>query len=284
MSMRFDDPLAEPQDPDRVNYANGTLLDELDFVAEQTYHRNRLARLLAYLQGSGTVAGLEVLIDPATPQELRIAPGLAVDRLGRFIEIPRTWCLQLDAWFAEQAVDPLGQDRMNRAYRPADGDLPDGVMVDLFVKFAVCERGMTPAFGSGNSDATDAFAPARLRDSFALELRIRDQADPLPLPQSEFPSLSGLNINQRRERVLEYKLQQAWREGSVWRQEGGVLNHDDEHLQDQDGTEVMLARLRIPATQTPLEMDTNVAVVIDNSVRRLVFSTEELAWINGIQR
>lgn len=284
MSIRFDDPLSAPQDPDRVNYANGTLLDEVDFVAEQTYHRNRLARLLAYLQGNGTVAGLEVTIDPASPQELRVAPGLAVDRLGRFIEIPRTWCLQLDAWFAEQAADPLGQDRMNRAFRAADSGLPDGVMADLFVKFAICERGKTPAFGSGNSDATDAFVAARLRDSFALELRIRDQADPLPVPESEFPSLNGLNLTQRRERVMEYKLQQAWREGSLWRQVGGLLNHGDEHLQDQDGTEVLLARLRIPATQTPLELDTNVDVVIDNSLRRLVFSTEELAWINGIQR
>ncbi|MEE4192003.1 MAG: hypothetical protein V2I66_10515 [Halieaceae bacterium] len=284
MSVRFDDPLSEPLDPDRVYYANGILLDDGDFAAEQTYHRSRMARLLAYLHGSGTVAGLEVLIEAENPQELRVAPGLAVDRLGRLIEIPRSWCLPLDAWFAAQAADPLGQDRMARAYRATDGTLPDGVVVDVFVKFATCERGKTPSFGSGNADATDAFAPARLRDSFQLELRIRDQDDPLPVPESDFPSLNGLSAALRRERVMEYKLQQGWREGTLWGGAGGVLNHQGEHLQDQDGTEVMLARLRVPATEAPLEFDPNVAVAIDNSIRRLVFSTEELAWINGIQR
>lgn len=284
MSVRFDDPLAEPRDPDRVYYANGLLLDEADFAAEQAYHRGRMARLLAYLQGVGTVAGLEVTIDDTDGVEVRVAPGLAVDRLGRFIEVPTSYCLQLEPWFAEQASASLGQDRMDRAFRPADSGLPDGVMIDVFIKFAVCERGKTPAFGSGNSDATDAFAPARLRDSFQLELRLRDQSDPLPVPESEFPSLNGLNAAQRRERVLDYKLHDAWREGTAWRQVGGVLNHDEEHLQDQDGTEVLLARMRVPSSPAPFSMDPSIPFEPDNSVRRLVFSTEELAWINGIQR
>lgn len=284
MKPIFDDPLAQPHDPDRVHYANGLLLDEADFAAEQAYHRGRLSRLLAYLQGTGTVAGLAVGIDTSDGVEVRVSPGLAVDRLGRFIEVPGSCCLKLEAWFAQQAADPLGEERMQRAFRAAGGGLPDGVILDLFIKFAVRPRGRTPAFGSGNSDATDAFAPARLRDGFELELRIRDQADPLPVPESAFPSLSGLNAAQRRERVLAYKLQDAWREGSVWRQVGGVLNHDVEHLQDQNGTEVLLARMRVPSSAAPFAMDPNIPFEPDNAVRRLVFSTEELAWINGIQR
>ena len=46
--------------PDRVSYDEGVLLDALDFRAEQSYHRGRLARVLAYLFGTGTAAGLEV--------------------------------------------------------------------------------------------------------------------------------------------------------------------------------------------------------------------------------
>ncbi len=49
--------------PERPAYSNGMLLDDRDFIAEQGYHRDRLARALAYLHGSGTVAGLDVTIE-----------------------------------------------------------------------------------------------------------------------------------------------------------------------------------------------------------------------------
>jgi hypothetical protein len=54
-----------------------------------------------------------------------------------------------------------------------------------------------------------------------------------------------------------------------------------EHAPDQDGTEVLLARLIVPATNPPLQRDSNVAVSVDNAVRQLVFSTTELAWLAG---
>src|SRR5262245_37226124 len=109
MSTR-NDPLAAAAETaragvlDRVFYATGILLAADDFDAEQTYHRGRLARALAYLHGSGTVAGLRVGVLPALApgadpaflqgreEELRVQPGLAIDRLGRLIEIPRAAC------------------------------------------------------------------------------------------------------------------------------------------------------------------------------------------------
>src|SRR5437870_11525741 len=95
------DPLTQETHPDRVFYATGTLLDAADFSAEQMYHRGRLARALTYLHGSGTVAGLKVEwerplmagADPKFPagreETLRVHPGMAIDRLGRIIEVPR---------------------------------------------------------------------------------------------------------------------------------------------------------------------------------------------------
>ena len=49
-----DDPLYALPDAGRPHYATGMLLDAVDFAAEQTYHRNRLARALAFVSGAGT--------------------------------------------------------------------------------------------------------------------------------------------------------------------------------------------------------------------------------------
>ena len=83
------DPLYARPAAERPSYATGMLLDAQDFTDEQTYHRGRLARALASLTGGGTLAGLRVSHSPATggpsprPEEIRVEPGLAVDRLGR---------------------------------------------------------------------------------------------------------------------------------------------------------------------------------------------------------
>src|SRR5512138_901827 len=107
--------MAERQDPlgyeaswrellERPFYATGMLLTAEDFEAEQNYHRSRLARALAELHGYGTAAGLEVQYRQDPPKEpgdapieqIIVQPGLAVDRLGRVIEVPGAACLRLD--------------------------------------------------------------------------------------------------------------------------------------------------------------------------------------------
>ena len=116
-------PLSEG--PDRVNYATGVLLDAADFRAEQDYHRSRLARALAYAMGHGTLAGLEVVHEPEQPadstnparsERLLVAPGLAIDRLGRLIEIVKPRCLRLGEWYAAQSPQLLRQ-----AWHAAEG-------------------------------------------------------------------------------------------------------------------------------------------------------------------
>ncbi|MCI0744222.1 MAG: hypothetical protein L0Y58_02350 [Verrucomicrobia subdivision 3 bacterium] len=189
MSTR-NDPLLERQLPDRLFYATGMLLDQRDFEDEQTYHRNRLARALAYLHGSGTAAGLRVSwappiaagSDPQFPEgregELELTAGLAIDRLGRLIEVPRRACIRLKRWFDEQEIDRLVAGLHSGFY--------NGVVVDLFIRFVACERGKTPAFASGPFDATNAAVPSRVRDAYELKLFIRPESDASPV-------LLGLN-------------------------------------------------------------------------------------------
>ncbi|GAB4275669.1 MAG: hypothetical protein Kow0092_31290 [Deferrisomatales bacterium] len=280
------DPLSKPQPPDRVVYALGQLLDEEDFGAEQLYHRGRLARALAYLHGTGTVAGLEVTVaaeGPEAEETLRVSAGLALDRLGRLIEVPRAACLRLHRWFEAQLADPVGRDRLSASFRTGSGGHPDGVVVDVFVKFEACERGKQPVFGAGGFDALDAVAPSRVRDAYRLELVVREEADP-PVPDPGFPDLAGLSPEEARARVLDYKLRQAWKESTAWRGPGETLELLAEHVHGQDGTEVLLARLLLPALRPPLRRDPNGTVEVDNGVRALVFSTAELLWLTAAMR
>src|SRR4051812_40120577 len=128
-----DDPLARGVMPDRVFYATGVLLDAEDFLDEQTYHRGRLARALAYLDGSGTVAGLRVEVRPASEdpdEELVIHPGLAIDRIGRLIEVPSARCLRLRNWFDNQVSshpDDLTQAHKANAEQLISAAAPNGV-------------------------------------------------------------------------------------------------------------------------------------------------------------
>ena len=112
MSTRdvVNDPLRKPTAPDRaklldrVFYATGAMLDATDFTDEQAYHRGRLARALAYLHGAGTVAGLRVDIEPAPEEMVVVQPGMALNRLGRIIEVPRRACIRVDEWFTGKGV------------------------------------------------------------------------------------------------------------------------------------------------------------------------------------
>ena len=211
-------------------YATGTLLDARDFLDEQTYHRGRLARAMQYLHGSGTVSGLHVEYkspiapgtDPQFPrgrdEEIFINPGVAVDRLGRMIEVPAAACIRLVKWFEGQQDAPL---------RLANhGDPFGGVVVDLFVRFSPCERGMTPAFASGPYDAIDAVAASRVRDAYTLELVLRTEhaaapdPDIPPLPKDPWPDVSAMNPAERRLAVRNAVFQ-SWREGSdSWNENG----------------------------------------------------------------
>lgn len=274
------DPLTEPElpgqllPPDRVFYAEGVLLDAADFNAEQCYHRGRLARVLSYLGGSGTVAGLEVSSNkkPDDEEELRVGPGLAVDRLGRLVEVPRDWCLRLGRWYLSQ--DPR---ELNDAFDASEGL----VIADVFLRFVACERGRTPAFASGPFDALDAAVPSRIRDAFDIELVLRRMPNP-PLPVSSPWDLSGGDPRE----ALHTALLKAWRGGTDSLDTQGHLKADPEHVAGQDTTSIFLARVSIPATKSAGDVSPvrklGAFAEADNHVRRFVYPTGALAAWLGI--
>lgn len=266
----YPDPLEAVERPERVHYATGVLLDAADFVDEQTYHRSRVGRALAYLHGSGTLAGLAVRapqprgLAPDQDWELHVEPGLALDRYGRLIELAQPWCLRLNRWWAglADAANPLGRAALAAAWRL------DAVTVDVFVLHHSCPRGLTPSFAEGALDATDATVPHRLRDGARLLLvpRDLDPADPATLPVPRF-TLPPAGDAAGRRLAMKRALLGAW-DGALARPgeralpeiDGRALGYRQEHAlmlppaaaglaaEPLSPAAVFLARLRIPAS------------------------------------
>src|SRR5258706_7614223 len=104
------DPLTQTVEPKRVSYATGRMLGVEDFQAEQTYHRGRLARVLAAALGTGTLSGMNVKTNGAAAEndvELQVTPGVAIDRAGRIIDVPYTVCIRMKKFLDGQSKTDL---------------------------------------------------------------------------------------------------------------------------------------------------------------------------------
>ena len=298
------DPLYSRPLPQRPFYATGMLLDAQDFKDEQTYHRGRLAQAIAFLSGGGTLAGLRVLHRPedaaaGTPEEIRVEPGVAVDRLGRLVEVPRPGCLRLQRWF-EASLAADGGDMLRRSRYPnvnrfvspriqseaGTGGIPalpaNAVVADVFLRFIACEQGLTPSFASGPFDALDAVATSRLQDAYELLLVAREGLDDgfsgLPDPGPDLAAIA--DIGARRAAAQDAVLD-AWT-ASGRSGQAGQLAPLPEHPRDLDTTAIFLARVLIPATADNPPQRDGAAVVVDNWSRRFVPSTAlVMRWIGA---
>lgn len=293
------DPLVEEllQDfgvPERVNYAAGVLLDDQDFLSEQSYLRGRLARALAALHGFGTIAGLAVscAADENPERELKVAPGLALDRLGRLIEVRRTQCLRLVRWFAHEATREESRRAELLAARVADSGHPGAhrMFLDVSLRFAICPHGKTPAFASGPFNSTDHVVASRLADAFELTLDLAPLAeDRTPLtPQSSLPpldeKLAEIASSPAEERAAMRRRWAVDAALAAWPtpdpSDPSRLPKLKEQRHAADWLKVLLARVAVPITQehddAPPQVDTSRAVEVDNYLRPVVFNP--LRW------
>jgi hypothetical protein len=305
--MTARDPLANRAlRPDRVSYATGALLGSDDFTAEQTYHRARLARALAYLHGTGTVAGLAVRVDPpaagdggaADGDRVTVKPGMALDPLGRMVEVTAPSCLRLGRWLRSQSALLRETGYLTRAEAIAAGVVPADpappwtgcFVVDVFAAFHQAERGLTPSFASGPYEALDAVSPSRLRDDHELTLLLRQEDQP-PVPELPWGDVPVDGTPEDRIRALhQAMLDRGWTEGTEFDDELGVRRLP-EHALTQNGTEVLLSRMVVPAvrpsvgeradgaSQPAPVRDAAFPVTWDDHVRRFVHPGPALAWL-----
>lgn len=263
------DPLVQPARAERVNYATGVLLQAEDFRDEQTYHRRRLALALRHLAGFGTLAGLAVRAPKAEDNdlELRVEPGVALDRYGRLIEVGEPWCIHLARWFVTQDTTKL-----IAALHPAPRTPFDlAVVADIFLSAKDCGRGMTPSFAQGPFDALDALVPARLAEEPAFELVLRAEDGTIPAPKNHWPAPSS-----SREAKLTAVLG-SWDTGLSGDLAEG-LDPLGEHVADHELSAVLLARIAIPVTRpadagasTPPSLDLTRRPSVDNGLRPFIY-------------
>jgi len=81
--------------PERVRFFSGQVLGAADFGAEQAYHLQMRRLHNQLLHGAGVVQGLNV--SPDAPGVV-VAPGIALDGLGREIIVPTASHLALGAY------------------------------------------------------------------------------------------------------------------------------------------------------------------------------------------
>lgn len=225
------DPIINDSPPQRVAYALGRMLGAEDFQAEQTYHRYRLARV-AQLLGTGTVYGLNVTIktdkDPGKI-EVRVEPGMAIDRAGRVIDVTGAVCVRV-----KNFMDTQPDSDLSLSFK----DKSKGVVADVFLRFAQCARGKTPAFADNNYDATDAFASNRTMDGFRMDLVLRKDDAKLPADPWEKVTAKGTSSSATVD-ALKTLLLTA---------KGPVIAPPQEYPAGYDDTAVFLARLTVAAT------------------------------------
>lgn len=266
------DPLEAMPPPERVNYATGVLLAAEDFRDEQTYHRARLARLLSGLAGFGTLAGLRVTPPAADDAELElhVAPGLAIDRFGRLVEITEPYCIRIARWAAGLSTAAL-RAAVHRAPRVA---VPVAIVADVFLAALSCARAKTPAFATGPFDALDAVVPARLAEAAQLELvpRAEGGPDPIPSPRNFWPAPDA-TAEARLQAVLD-----SWEVGTAATAADGSLDPLAEHVTGRNTASVLLARVTVPvvlaadsASDVRPQLDMTQRVAVDNSLRPFVF-------------
>ena len=266
------DPLEAMPPPERVNYATGVLLAAEDFRDEQTYHRARLARVLSALAGFGTLAGLRVIPpeESDTELELHVAPGIAIDRFGRPVEIAEPYCIRIARWFAGQSTAAL-RAAVHRAPRVT---VPVAVVADVFLAALSCARAKTPAFATGPFDALDAVVPARLAEAAQLELVLRAEGgpDPIPSPQNFWPAPDAAP-EARLAAVLD-----AWETGTAATSADGSLDPLTEHVPGHNTSAVLLARVTVPVDLAPdaapgvrPQLDMTQRISVDNSVRPFIY-------------
>jgi hypothetical protein len=273
MSSLIDKPR---QGPVRPSYYNGMLLDADDFREEQRYHIDQLARVARFLHGSGTAAGLEVRYlaadaDGHQAGELVVLPGVAVDRIGRVIELRKPWCLRVDRWFEHAIAE-------QSTLQPLTDGSERHLVADVFVRYIEAPRELRPAFRAVDGDATDSVVPARLEDAFVLELVARDFAFGSPgLPAKPFTTPITT-----RDQLLEAVFR-AYQPPPV---DGSPLAPLPEHPPGYDTLALFLARLRIRLTDAPateLARHADLTVQVDNKDRpiatqvALLFALSSLA-------
>lgn len=154
----------------RVHF--GMLLGIDDFETLGAYHRGKTWLHNAWLHREGVVWGLGVEVDQERG-EIRVLPGLAIDRLGRELHLDRDLCVTVSRWLEEH-------EREVNLERLEDG----GVSFDahVVIQFKSCLTRQVPALVEPCEGMGGTTAYSRVFETVELFLRPGLAPDPDPKP------------------------------------------------------------------------------------------------------
>lgn len=147
----------------RVNYPLGMVLGADEFEQEQFYLRARDHLGVRALHGYGTVSGLAVTWNDDTGQ-VEVAPGLAVDPVGRFVCVPTAQCADLSEWLTAH------RSELEEAASIPEGSPPSGTSLYVVLCHQECPTDTVPVPSETCRSADESMAASRLLESFELKL------------------------------------------------------------------------------------------------------------------
>jgi len=205
--------------------------------------------------------------------EIAVMPGVAIDRLGRMIEVPRTVCIRILPWLASQTNSDLSSALHS-----------GNILVDVFATFIPCSSGVTPCFATNDDySATDAFSANRLLDSFAMRLVLRTEASP-GLPQDQWlgtgPAPTGV-VTAAYEQSLKQSILAARSGAAAAQPFSPNAAIPVEYPKGFDYSSVFLARISIPATTGTPPYNVN-QLTIDNLSRLFLYPASLVARSIGL--
>ena len=157
--------VAEPNPAKHVNFNVGMVLGVDDFTQEFAYLSGRDQWLARDLIGYGTVRGLNVAVevDAIKGPRVVVEAGVALSPRGQLICVPAAQCAYLKDWVADHSEE-IGP----HVSSPPDSDL----QLYVVLCYRNCPTDDVPIAGEPCRSEDKLMAPSRLKDDFALELRL----------------------------------------------------------------------------------------------------------------
>ncbi|HCG78994.1 MAG TPA: hypothetical protein DE015_07260 [Oceanospirillales bacterium] len=288
-TLEQDDQLAEPLR--RVSYEAGMMLGLEATRDEQAYHRRRLTRHQYWLQGFGTLAGLNVTMTPETHPDanddvsvrLHVSPGVAIDGLGREVMLHEAYCIDLKQW-----VEAQSEAHLLEGY---DGG-PEVLWLKVCIRHKDCAIARQPVLARKLNLSTDAVQPARTADSVQLELipeRLPPEDDRYhPWSSHEpvsdaMPPLSSIETQTLQAATAtspEAEAQLKMHARLLHALDGSGLSTTNLTDELDAGARLLLARIRIETSQPGDPIINPMRIQINNLVRPFLTTPSQLAWLN----
>lgn len=141
----------------------GMLLGVADFQTIDAYHRGKQWMHSAWLHRKGVVWGFEVSLN-FEHDEIRVAPGLAIDGMGRELHLSQSVCLNLPAWLETHKDDPRLIQNSER-----DGNTVT-LNAHIRIRFRTCLARQVPALMEPCEGGGASSAYSRIMETVEVEL------------------------------------------------------------------------------------------------------------------